>query len=280
MTEAKSSPPSRGPDSDPPDLNREREELLRNFPRGGRLGEELDSLRLRLDELERENTRLRSRLETDDAIRRLLARIESLEAEKSALLSRTRDAEAETSELDERFRQVELEFSNMANLFVASNQLHSSMSPRRVTRRIKEILAQLVGAECYCMYLTTADGRELVPVASEGIGTVDLVPLAADDGRFVDAMRMNVTVYEENCDPSQGTLEKPAVVIPLTIDDHVVGAISIFSTLAQKTSLATVDFELFRLLGQHAAAALVAATLFVHAEQKIPGLEAFLDLSV
>ncbi|MEP7051583.1 MAG: diguanylate phosphodiesterase, partial [Pseudomonadota bacterium] len=64
------------------------------------------------------------------------------------------------------------------------------------------------------------------------------------------------------------------------VDDRVVGTIAIFSTLAQKNKFDTVDFELFKLLGQHAAQALVAASLFAQADQKLPGLEAFLDLSV
>lgn len=284
MNEGKSPPSARGADSEPPDLAREREELLRTFPRGGRLGEdlaaEIDRVRLRMDALERENAELRARLEEDDSLRRLLARVEALEAEKRELLSRTHHAEAESSALDERFHQVEQEFADMANLFVASNQLHSSLSPRRVTRRIKEILAQLVGAERYCMYLGSADGQKLVPVASEGVASEDLVPLGADDPRVAGALRENRSLFDERCDPSQGSITRPAVVFPLTLDDQVVGTIAIFSTLAQKTSLTTIDFELFRLLGQQAAAALVGATLFAQAEQRLPGLEAFLDLSV
>ena len=55
---------------------------------------------------------------------------------------------------------------------------------------------------------------------------------------------------------------------------------AIFSTLSQKNRFDAVDFELFRLLGQHAAAALVSASLFAQADRRLPGLEAFLDLSV
>ena len=271
-------------DSQPPDLNREREELLRNFPRGGRLAEdliaELARVRERLTTLERENARLRARLEEDDAIHQLLKRIETLEDEKRELLGRYQRAEEVSSEFNERFQQVETEFANMANLFVASNQMHSSMSPRRVTRRIKEVLAQLVGAERYCMYLSSPGGQQLVPVASEGVGSHELSPLPVDDSSVGEAFRQNAAVFDERADPSQGTIQKPAVVIPLSIDEQAVGVIAIFSTLPQKTSFATVDFELFRLLGQHAAAALVSASLFVQAEQKLPGLEAFLDLSV
>lgn len=275
---------SHGPDSQPPDLNKEREELLRSFPQGGRLAEELARdvalLRDRIKELEVDNARLRAKVEADSAIRELLQRIETLEAEKRELLSRTRAAEQSSTRFNERFQQVESEFSDMANLFVASNQLHSSMSPRRVTRRIKEVMAQLVGAERYCMYLTNPVGDELVPVASEGVGGADLVPLRVDHPTVREAFRNNTAVFDEKADPSAGTLQAPAAVIPLSIDERVVGVITVFSTLSQKTGFTTIDLELFKLLGQQAAGALVSASLFVQAEQKIPGLEAFLDLSV
>jgi TolA-binding protein len=275
--------PSRS-DSQPPDLNREREELLRSFPRGGKLAEELvmelDRMRRRITELELDNARLRARLEEDDAIRQLVERIETLEVEKQELLQQNQRATEESQEFNERFSQVESEFANMANLFVASNQLHSSMSPRRVTRRIKEVLAQLVGAERYCMYLAAPGGQQLVPIASEGVGSHDLKPLNIDDSRIGEAYRTNAAEFDEKADPSQGSVEVPAVVIPLSIDEKVVGVIAVFSTLSQKTSFSTIDFELFKLLGQHAAAALVSASLYVRAEQKLPGLEAFLDLSV
>ncbi len=271
-------------DSQPPDLNREREELLRHFPRGGRLAEdlvlELDRMRRRITDLELDNARLRARLEEDDAIRQLVERIETLEVEKQELLQKNQRVTAESEMFSERFAQVEGEFANMANLFVAANQLHSSMSPRRVTRRIKEVLAQLVGAERYCMYLATPSGKELVPIASEGVGSHDLKPLPADDSRIGVAFRSNAAAFDEKGDPSQGSVDNPAVVIPLSIDEKVVGVIAVFATLPQKTGFSTIDFELFKLLGQHAASALVSASLYVQAEQKLPGLEAFLDLSV
>jgi hypothetical protein len=271
-------------DSQPPDLNREREELLRNFASGGRLTDallsEVERLRDRSSRLESENARLRAAVEAGESIRELVRKIEALEGEKQELLSRFAQAEAVTSRFDERLLQVESEFANMANLFVASNQLHSSLSPRRVTRRIKEVLAQLVGAERYCMYLANDHDTELVPIASEGVNGSELMPVRIEGTWLGKAFRSGSAQLEEGVDPSLGTLQAPAAVVPLSIDDRVVGVIAIFSTLSQKRSFEAIDFELFKLLGQHAAGALVSAGLFAQAEQKIPGLEAFLDLSV
>jgi hypothetical protein len=162
---------------------------------------------------------------------------------------------------------------------VASNQLHSSLSPRGVTRRIKEVLAQLVGAERYCMYLANGDNTELVPIAYEGVAGSALTPVKIADSELGQALLKGAASVSDH-DPTAGTVQRPAAIIPLTVDEKTVGVIAIFSTLAQKKRFDTVDFELFKLLGQHAAAALVSASLFAHTDRKLPGLEAFLDLSV
>jgi GAF domain-containing protein len=271
-------------DSSPPDLRKERDQFLQTFSKGTKLTEEFikdyEQMQTRMGELEAENMRLRASLSADTAIRDLLDKIERLEHEKRELLSRYREAQAVSTQFSARAEEVESEFANLANLFVASNQLHSSMSPRGVTRRIKEVLAQLVGAERYCMYLVNGDGSELVPIASEGIAGDKLVTLRVDSSRLGEVLRSGTAFVDEEGDPSRGTLEQPSAVVPLSVDEKVVGVIAIFATLAQKRKFDTVDFELFKLLGQHAAAALVAASLFAQAERKLPGLEAFLDLSV
>lgn len=277
---------SRGGQSDSPprDLQREREQFLQNFTKGGRLSEEfvteLERVRTRLEALEAENAELRAQVEADLAVRQLLEKIDHLEQEKQELLSRTHKAEAVSTEFSERFQEVESEFANLANLFVASNQLHASLSPRGVMRRVKEVLAQLVGAERYCVYLADRERGELVPVAHEGLRADELSNQPLSDGPLGASFSSGEAGVDEERDPSQGEVQRPAAVIPLAVDDQVVGVIAIFSTLAQKTKFDTIDFELFKLLGQHAASALVSASLYSQADRKMPGLEAFLDLSV
>lgn len=274
---------ARSGDSQPPDLKKERDEFLQNFSRGARLTEEFvqeqQRLQRRLGELEEENTKLRATLEADHAVRELLDKIELLERDKRELLSRFRDAERQSTDISERFQEVENEFANLANLFVASNQLHSSLSPRGVMRRVKEVLAQLVGAERYGVYLLGAQGDEVVPIASEGVPGDRLAPLRVE-GRLAEVLRTGGAFVEEDGSPAEGGAAAPVAIVPLRVDERTVGVIVIFSTLTQKTHFDTVDFELFKLLGQHAASALVAACLFEQAERKIPGLEAFIDLSV
>jgi len=271
-------------ESAPPDLRKEADQVLQNLTKGSRLTDDVIrehmKLRARAQELEQENARLRTQIEADDAVRELLGKISRLEAEKKDLLSRFAAVEEASNSFDERRREFESEFANLANLFVASNQIHASMSPRGVTRRIKEVLAQLVGAESYAMYMVDNQNEELVPIASEGVPAERLVSVGTRGTRLGDVAHSGSAVVDEEVDSSVLNFEEPPAIVPLAIDDRVVGVIAIFSTLGQKTRFDTTDFELFKLLGQHAAAALVSASLFAKAERRIPGLEAFLDLSV
>jgi putative methionine-R-sulfoxide reductase with GAF domain len=273
-----------GSDAPPTDLKRERDELLQSFSKGTRLTEEFmrehDRLQAQLRQLEAENARLRAKVEADAAVRELLDKIQQLEKEKRELLSRFHAAEAASSEVSARVEEIEAEFANLANLFIASNQLHGSLSPRGVMRRVKEVLAQLVGAESYCIYFSNPDRTELVPIAFEGVPGDRLGTITVGQGPIGEVFRSGAAKVDEDSDPSRGSLDAPAAIVPLAVDDQSVGVIAIFSTLSQKTRFDTIDFELFKLLGQHAASALVGASLFAQAERKIPGLEAFIDLSV
>jgi putative methionine-R-sulfoxide reductase with GAF domain len=266
------------------DLIKQKEEFLESLGIGARLSDEVaaeyERLVAKLRALEAENAKLRAAVEADSAVRELVSKIERLEREKEELVSRFREVEASSSGFSERFVEIESELGNLANLLVASRQLHASLSPRGVMRRIKEVLAQLVGAERYAIYFANGDRSALVPIASEGLKGEDLVNCSTTAGVLGDVFSSGRSLIADDADPSQGTLASPPAVLPLTVDDRTVGVIAVYSTLAQKTRFDTVDYELFNLLGTQAAWALVSATLFAAAEHRLPGLEAFVDLSV
>jgi len=230
--------------------------------------------------LESENAQLRAAVETNQAVRELLAKIERLEREKEDLVHQFRAVEASSSGFSERFQEIESELGNLANLLVASRQLHASLSPRSVMRRVKEVLAQLVGAERYAIYFVNGDKSALVPIASEGLTGEELANCPTGSGTLGAVFSSGRSLITDEGDPSHGTLANPPAVLPLTVDEKTVGVIAVYSTLAQKTRFDTVDYELFNLLGTQAAWALVSATLFAAAEHRLPGLEAFVDLSV
>lgn len=262
-------------DSPPPDLSRERDELLRNFSKASQLTRDFlkayDQIQSQVVELQKENARLRATLEADDAARDLLHKIELLELEKQQLLSRVSRV---PQDVHPSLHELESELANFANLHVASNCLHSTLSPRGVTRRIKEILEQLVGVEAYVIYLC---GATLTPIVVEGLRDGDDVEHAPKD-RLNDVVHSGVSSVLDEMDPSVGTMAEPPALIPLSIDDKIIGVLAIVRSLRHKHQLNTIDFEIFKLLGQHAAAALMAAGLYAQAGRTLPTPEAFTSL--
>jgi len=275
---------SKAPDEQPPeDLKRERDAFIQQFFRkGAQLTEEVlkenERLRERLGELETENGRLRAHVASDTAIRDLVRKIEALEGEKTALLQRSVAMEAVSDRFTARHQEVEDELASLANLYVATSQLHSSANVRHVLRNIKELLAQLLGAARFGVYLASDDKKELIAVASEGQSFADIATLPVDEGQVARVYTTGKMFYDSDNDVSKGTVERPAAAVPLVIDGQPIGVIAIFGTLPQKTAFDDQDSELFRLLGTQAALALVSARLFTDAGRRVPGVQAFLDL--
>jgi GAF domain len=257
------------------------------FKKGAEFTEELlrenERLRKALGDVEGENASLRTQLASDEAIRDLLRKIEFLEREKSTLLSHVHEAEAVSTRFLSRHAQIEEELSNLASLHVASYHLHSTLRLPLVVRHLKELLAQIVGARSFAISVVDESTTELWPLASEGleadtvahvrIGSVDVDdPLA----RLIERVFLTGDAFV-----SDGPLTDspgPVACLPMKIDDKKLGVIVIFSLFRQKEQLVSADYELFKMLGQHAAAALVGAGLFTAAGGKIPGIEALRSL--
>jgi hypothetical protein len=282
MTEFKGRPPTPS-DRPPDDLKKERDAFIQQFFRkGAQFTEELlkenERLRDRMLEIEAENRKLRAHLASDEAIRDLLRKIEELESEKMDLVNRSARAEAVKDNFSAQYAEVENELAHFANLYVATSQLHTALSVRGVLRALKELLAQLLGAAAFAVYLLSDDGAELVALTSEGVASSDVARLPVTQGAIGRAFADGEVAFRVEGDLTEASIDNPVVVIPLHIDGNIIGVIAIFGTLPQKTEFVHIDRELFKLLGAQAAPALVNARLFTDAGRKVPGLQAFLDL--
>jgi len=255
------------------------------FKKGAEFTEALvaenDRLRAAIAEAERDNAALRTQLASDEAIRDLLRKIEDLEREKQALLSHVHEAEAHSTQFTNRHEQIEEELANLANLHVASFHLHSTLRLPAVVRHLRELLQQLVGARVFAIYVADDVRNELVAIAAEGLTAEQLkpIPFGATDsyddaeGAIERAFVTGIPTIEEGVLGPDRT--SPAACLPMRIDDRAIGVIAIHELLPQKRSFVSVDFELFRMLGVHAAAALLGAQLLMAADGRAPGVEAF-----
>jgi hypothetical protein len=282
-SERKGPGPSR---SDPPpdELKRERDEFLKNFfQKGAKLTEELvherEGILQRIADLEKDNARLRAHIASDDAIRDLLRKIEGLEQEKRDILRVSTEAEERRRRQADAVVEVESELESVANLYVGSYQLHSSLSPRGVLRHVKELLSQLVGAAAHAIFLVDDAGELLVPITSEGLPAADLVSIPVGEGAIGRSFADNQPSVTEG-DSRLGTIAAPSACFPIRVEERVRGVIAVIRTLEQKDAFVRLDLELFKLLGAQAMPALLAARLYTDGGRELPSLAGFLDLGV
>jgi hypothetical protein len=257
------------------------------FKKGAEFTEELlrenERLRKTLGDVETENASLRTQLASDEAIRDLLRKIDGLEREKSALLSHVHEAEAVSTRFLNRHAQIEEELSNLASLHVASYHLHSTLRLPLVVRHLKELLAQIVGARSFAIYVVNEPTNELRPLASEGIESAKLpqVRLGSVDMEDARARTIERVFLTGDAFLPDGPLSESRGVVaclPMRIDDKTLGVIAIFALLPQKDQLVAADFELFKMLGIHSAAAILGAALFTASGGKLPALDALQGL--
>lgn len=252
-------------DSDRPNLKADRDAFVRSFLRKGvELTEELlkENQQLQADcrRLEEENARMRNQIASDDAIRDLLHRIDGLETERQSLMSRSNELEVSKQHDDQRSRQVEQELNDLASLYVASYQLAATLSPRKVVKQICELVEQLVGGERFALYLVSKDGGQAVPIDSRGFRPEELRSLSLREGPIGDVCLTGTERVQEN--PSNRLEGVPLAIVPLTVGGQTVAVIVLEELLPHKRSWASVDEELFRLLGTLGATALIAANLY------------------
>jgi GAF domain-containing protein len=168
------------------------------------------------------------------------------------------------------------EIAALVNLYIASSQLHSTLDLARVTRLLSEVLAQLVGARSYAVYLSNLAGTELLAISAEGLGSESLRSIRVQGespplGAAGAIERVFLTGVPQ-LSPAAGLV----ACLPMTVSDRVTGAIAIFSLLPHKQDFTDADRDLLSMLGAHSGTAFAAALLYSQAEGKVPGVEAFL----
>jgi len=211
-----------------------------------------------MNALLQQNEKLRGQVATLESDYR---RLESLQTSTSEELGRLRvqldGAEQENRRYAEEHHQIETHNSNLANLYVASYQLHSSVDREAVLQTIQEIVINLIGSEEVAIFERGAS-NDFHLVSAFGVEGSRLLKFSLGDGpigRTLAAGETFVNFY------ARGGENQLTACVPLKINGAIVGGILIFSLLEHKRELAPVDHELLELLAVHASTALYCATL-------------------
>lgn len=214
------------------------------------------------EELLHENERLRGRLaELEGAVEQL---------------------QRQSDDFSHRYAEVEEQNNSLANLYVATYQLHSTLDFREVVEIVKEIIINLVGAEAFAILLLDEKTNELRSIAAEGqeeVAGIDQVSVRIGDGLLGNIAQSGQSYYViDDVTGAPSSVERPIAAVPLKIKEHVIGIIAIYKLLQQKAAFTAVDYELFTLLAAHAATAIFSSKLYSQSERKLNTIQSFLDL--
>jgi transcriptional regulator with GAF, ATPase, and Fis domain len=206
-------------------------------------------------------------------------KIMMIHEEFHTLLDRYRKIQTAHNHLLSKCSLVESENSHLANLYVASYNLHSTLDFDEVLTTVVDIITNLIGAEQFVIFLMDDRTNELLPAAAEGLDLNDIPKHKIGVGIIGMVAKSGESYYAENTAAGEKfESSAPLVCIPLKIKEHVIGAIALYGLFVQKTSFSQIDYELFELLAGHAATAIFSARLYTQSERKLTTIQNFLDL--
>jgi GAF domain-containing protein len=208
--------------------------------------------------------------------------LEQLLHDHQRLSRRVDDLQDENRGLTSRYLEMELQSSNLANLYVVSHQLHSTLDFREVVQIVREVVINIIGSECFAILLMNEETRELCPIATEGIELLPQIQsmiVRVGEGVLGEvALTGESEFLRDQAFDRIPRVDRPLAAVPLKIKDRTIGLLVIYQLLEQKRSFSETDFELFSLLAGQAATAIFSAKLYSEAERKLNTIQEFLDL--
>ena len=221
--------------------------------------------------LTKDNDRLSFELtRTQQELAAMQRRAKSLEeevtariAEQEKLQQLVQSITSDNTDLHARLTEVMSQANDITNLYVASHQLHSAITPEKVIEAIHDIVINIVGSEEFVILERRGENGVLSHLKSFGVPKEELASLTAgEQGVLRDALARGMTYMRTaNGSGTDGVLAQLGqrditACVPLKLGRWVSGLVVIFSLLPQKPRLTQGDEELFDLLSRQAAGAL------------------------
>ena len=189
------------------------------------------------------------------------AELDRHQKEQAVLQGQLESLRAEGRTYVVRSAEIEQQNSNLANLYVASYRLHSTLDRKEVIDTIQEIIANLIGSEEAALF--EVDAQTLTPIASFGLSAEECRPVPLGQGILGRAAATGQVFVADPAEPpaAEALESRLTAAVPLILDGKVTGAIAIYRLLPQKAGVEELDRELFDLLANHAATALYCTSL-------------------
>lgn len=232
-----------------------------------------DNEQLRIQNLLLEKQKLGAEQRLDNS--RLGKENEQLKAELELLHKRLSEIEGRSQKFRRRYEDIEQYNTALSNVYIASNQLHSTLDFSEVVKTAGEILWNLIAAPVFAIFLCEENTRDLMLVAGEGIaGRFPGDRLREPGGMIAQTLAEGVSLFIDG-----ETSGDPLACIPLKIEERgVVGLIAIYQIEEHKESLSDLDKELFELLASQTATAMTSSRVYSETVKKLKSMESFINL--
>jgi nitrate/nitrite-specific signal transduction histidine kinase len=219
-----------------------------------------ERLRLQSAAFESDRNRLRQeKLRLQDQLMTAREERSLRHEEHCALMRRLSDVELENERVATQFLDIETQNTNLANLYVASYQLRSSLKRTEIMAAIKEIVVNLIGSEDFAIFERADEEERLMLVDWFDEPSCPMYEVRFGEG-IIGSVAVSGNAYIAT--DERARLAGMTACIPLKVNDTVVGVIAVFKLLPQKANMIeALDRELFDLLANQAGVALYCTRL-------------------
>jgi hypothetical protein len=198
--------------------------------------------------------------------------------EQGRLRSELEASRSETDSLAEMMTKLERRSTQLTRLYVATFQLYLGRTPDQVYETIAEITTDILGAERYALLMRDGDGPSYRIVLRHGIDP-------DSDGAFGGDFYAGGNEEVDDALTSgrrwvQTTPGGLVAVVPLQVDETILGALVIVDLLEHKPRLEDSDSEVLDLLGAHAASALLSSMNLSIAARKLQTMTSLFRLVI
>ena len=242
-----------------------------------------DRSRTLSEDLKRENERLHARileLQQDllAAETFLATEFEGSATERERLKEQAQALREENRDFARRYVELEEHAANLANLYAATFQLHSMLDPGHVVKTISEIAINLIGASEFILYLADDAKGDLVVAVREGDLPPNVTRVPGPEQPIErEAVTKRRTVFADLA-PGAAADGLPICCTPLLFRDRLVGVLTVYALLSHKKAFSELDSQLFDLLGDQAALAIVSSQAYVAVDRKLKTVQQFMNL--
>src|SRR5204863_4199521 len=129
----------------------------------------------------------------------------------------------------EQYRDLETQNTNLANLYVASYQLHGTLEPEQVLVRVQEIVTNLVGCEELAIFERAPDSTTFSLAAATGLSAQRHRQVRSGVGVIGSCLATGEIFIKGSGPEPTSRLEEETdltACVPLKLGDEVSGAIA------------------------------------------------------